>query len=337
MTLHSSFIRQGRRNVLFNGNFDSWRWGTSFTNVTTSHTSGMTLFTKSGSGTYNITASTASKPNNMSKYVHKVDVTGAESVSTGDYAFVIIRVEGYDLLSLMRGGPSTLSFWVRSTATGTYCVNIRNSVADRTFVSEYTINQSDTWEKKSITVNWDFTGGTWEYGTGKALDIGWTICTGATYQTSTTNEWVTGNYLGTPNQVNGASSSSNTFELAQCQFEQGISATPFEKLPHAEIEELMNRYYTSTYLYINGTQIITGTGNLYAAWDFPSHMRASPTMSATGTKQMWAGTWYTATGFQMSANNYRCLNTMQYSGVSTYVVRGHGLMLVNPIIADARL
>jgi len=337
MTLHSSYIQQGRRNVLMNGNFDSWRAGTSFTNVTVSHTALMTLFTKSGQATYNINADTSSLPNSLSQYAHKVTVTAAEStVAAGDHSFVLIRIEGYDFVPLI-GKPVTLSFWVRSSVPGTYCVALRNDAADRSFIQEYTINESNTWEYKTIPMNLNFSGGTWEYGSGRGLIIYWGICNGTDRQSDTTGAWLSGNYLTTSNQVNGAASINNTFHLAQCQLEIGIQATPFERLPIGMLEEMMNRYYFSRYLYINGTQIQTGTGNLYASWDFPSVMRAAPTMSAPTTKQMWAGTWYTATGFQMSANSYRCLCTMQYTGVSTYVARAHGLMNVNPIIADARL
>ena len=338
MTLYSNFFEQGRKNVLWNGNFDVWPGGdvspVSLTGAT--HSAICAVGFKSGAGEYTEEGSNASKPNNDSAYVHKITVTTAESsVDTGDYAGFLIRIEGYDFQAFV-GKTATLSFWVRSSVTGTYTITFRNAVRDRTLLKEYTIDQADTWEYKTLTLKFDYIGGTWTYTNTNSLDVGWMMLAGATYQTSTTDTWVSGNYLASTNQVNAGATISNTFQVAQCQLELGATASSFEKLPITLLQEMSQRYYFETYLYLNGTQVQTGTGNLYASWDFPSIMRSNPTITHPGSNRLWNGTWYDATGLTHSANSYRCLSIMTRS-VTGYTVRTTCLMLMSQVIADARL
>lgn len=337
MTLYSDYIEQGRRNVLFNGNFDRWPGGLGpYTVDLAEHTALMTVTAKSGGGEYSVTASTSSLPNNNCQYAHKMEVTTAEtSVDTGDYALTLTRIEGWDFVPFI-GKTATLSFWVRSSVTGTYTVSFRNSSRDRTLLKEYTINQADTWEYKTITLKFDYTGGTWDYTNGMGVDVCWTLLAGATYQSSTTDSWLTGNYLATPNQVNGGATISNTFQLALCQLELGSTATEYENLPVAQRQQLQERYYFEVYLYLNATQVQTGTGNAYASWDFPVTMRTSPTITHPGTNQMWNGTWYDATDLTHSANTYRCLSTMTRN-TTGWTVGTTVLMLMTQVICDARL
>jgi hypothetical protein len=295
----------------------------------------MTVFTKSGTGTYTITASTSSTPNANSTYVHKVDVTGAESVGSDDYALVLKRVEGYDFVPLI-GKKVTLSFWVKSTVTGVYSVSLRNEGADRSFVQEYIVNESDTWEYKVVQMNLNYSGGTWEYSTGRGLIIYWSICCGSTRQTDTIGSWLEGNYMASENQVNGASSTACNFELSQCQLELGNIATPFIEVPYAEFQETINRYYQAQSVYTHATSVATGTGNCYASWDFDTTMRANPTVSHT-TAQFWQGGvgWAYSPTVVHSANTYRCLTTMAQAGAS-YVV-GYGMLMLIAVTLDARL
>ena len=337
MTLYSDFIEQGRRNVLFNGDFNWWPEGTGpYTATSETHTALMTVIAKSGAGAYSVTASNTSKPIDDCSYVHKMEVTTAETVvDSGDYALTLTRIEGWDFVPFV-GKTATLSFWVRSSVTGTYTVSFRNYVRDRTLLKEYTINQADTWEYKTITLKFDYSGGTWDYTNGMGVDVCWTLLSGATYQTSTTDSWVSGNYLASTNQVNGGATIGNTFQLSMCQLELGSTATEYERLPLASVEEIQNRYYFKVYLYLNATQVQTGTGNAYASWDFASTMRAAPTITHPGTNQMWNGTWYAATGLTHSANTYRCLSIMTRS-TTGFTIGTTVLVLMTEVICDARL
>ena len=335
MTLHSSYIDQGRRNALFNGNFDSWPGGLG--PFTAGDTACNWLYGHNGAVVCNAAGSSASKPNNTSKYVYKLEVTTADaSMTDTDYVHTFYNVEGYDFAPFI-GQTATISFWVRSSVTGIYSLFMRNYWLDRSYIAEFTINTPDTWEKKEITVKFDYVGGTWNYTNGQGINIGFAPACGTTFSTSTIGEWVSSNLIASSNQVsNWAATVGNTFQFAQMQMELGNTSSQFESLPWAAFEELVNRYYFSIYLYVNATCVGTGTGNGYVSWDFPSIMRAAPTITHPGTNQMWNGTWIDATAVNHSANSYRCLTTMQNT-TSGYVIGSALLILMTSVICDARL
>lgn len=152
------------------------------------------------------------------------------SLSAGDWTLFSTRIEGYNVNSFGFGKSwaktITLSFWVQSSVTGTYCVAFRNSTIDRSYIAEYTIEVADTPEYKTITIPAD-TAGNWLYNNGVGLRVNWCLGTGTTYQT-TAGSWQAGNFLGSSNQVNWNATTSNTFYLTGVQLEEGTVATEFE-------------------------------------------------------------------------------------------------------------
>jgi len=185
------------------------------------------------------------------------DVTTADtSIAAGEYGAVLQYIEGYNVADLAWGTASaktvTLSFWVRSTTTGTYCVKLGNSAADRSYIAEYTVSAANTWEYKTITVPGD-TGGTWLKTNGVGIGVVFTFATGSTFQT-TANSWATGNFLGTSNQVNLLASASNEIRITGVQLEPGTVATPFERRSYGQELALCQRYFEA------------GTGLLFASY-----------------------------------------------------------------------
>jgi hypothetical protein len=53
---------------------------------------------------------------------------------------------------------TTLSFWVKSTKTGTFIASLYDNDNNRLISKSYTVNTTDTWEKKTITFEGDTTG-----------------------------------------------------------------------------------------------------------------------------------------------------------------------------------
>jgi hypothetical protein len=169
----------------------------------------------------------------------------ASLAATDDYEFGQ-AIEGFNASSLGYGTSaakqSVLSFWVRSSLIGTYCVALRNSASNRSYIAEYTINVADTWEKKTIYINGDTTG-TWLKNTSTGINITWALAVGSTYQTAA-GSWTAGNYLCSSNQVNWMSSStSRTFYITGVQLEQNSQPTPFEQRPIGVELTLCQRYF----------------------------------------------------------------------------------------------
>jgi hypothetical protein len=74
------------------------------------------------------------------------------------------RIEGLNVADLGFGTANaqaiTLSFWVRSSLTGTFGGSLRNSAGDRSYPFTFTISSANTWEYETITIAGD-TSGTW--------------------------------------------------------------------------------------------------------------------------------------------------------------------------------
>jgi hypothetical protein len=84
-------------------------------------------------------------------------------------------LEGQNLQYLKKGTANavstTLSFWVKSNKTGTYICQLRDIDNSRSISKSYTVDVSNTWEKKTITYDGDTTGA-FDNDNGDSLQIG---------------------------------------------------------------------------------------------------------------------------------------------------------------------
>jgi hypothetical protein len=227
---------------------------------------------------------------NSLKFISTQDAT----IAAGQFVWLWQRIEGHNIVDILGDGYNngfTLSFWVKSSTAGIYCVCFSNSGRDRNYPVEYIINTANTWEKKSITVtSAPASGGTWDSSTGCGLYLQWILCCGTTYSTGgVSGSW---NSLSTPivattNQVNFAASATNNFWLTGVQLEAGPVATPFEHRSITQEIALCQRYYyrpksfSTTYL----CAAMCASASLgYGTIHYPVTMRIPPTflISATG-------------------------------------------------------
>jgi len=193
------------------------------------------------------------------------------------------NIEGFNTAPLLFGTSSaktiTISFWVRSSLTGTFGVAIQNSAQDRSYVSTYTITQANTFEKKTITITGD-TAGTWIGATnGVGLRLIFELGSRANRTASSANAWETGNYSRVSGCVEINSTTGATFYVTGVKLEEGSEATDFQHTSYGEELAKCQRYYQhqlafSYYLHQNNYAKYMGV-------TFPP-MRASPTATRTG-------------------------------------------------------
>jgi hypothetical protein len=196
------------------------------------------------------------------------------------------QIEGYNMADLAWGTASaatvTLSFWVRSSVTGTFGGSLRNSGGTRSYPFTYTISSANTWEQKSVTIAGD-TSGTWLTTNGIGIRLLFGLGVGSTYS-GTAGAWAGANYISATGATKLIETNSATFYITGVQLEKGSTATSFDYRPYGTELQLCQRYYyrlgTSNYISAFNATTSRADGSLF----FPVTMRAAPTaLEQTGT------------------------------------------------------
>jgi hypothetical protein len=193
-----------------------------------------------------------------------VTSSSAYSVATTDIFMIRQPIEGYNVADLGWGSANaktvTLSFWIRSSLTGTFGGTLNNSAGDRTYGFSYTISSANTWEQKSITIAGDTTG-TWLTTNGIGLYLNFSIGTGSTFL-APSSAWGSTAYYGFTGQTNVVGTNGATFYITGVQLEQNTTATPFERRLYGQELANCQRYYEKSYA--QGT--VAGTAQSYPAY-----------------------------------------------------------------------
>ena len=203
----------------------------------------------------------------------------AASAAAGELANLQHRIEGYNMADLKWGTADaktvTLSFWARSSLTGTFAGSFRNSANDRSYVFTYSVSSANTWEYKTITVAGD-TAGTWLIDSGVGTRITFDLGSGSDWM-GVSGSWASANYLSATGAVSVVGTSGATFYVTGVQLEKGSTATDFEYVDYGRQLQMCQRYYEK----LSGSGGINGTiGNAsYVAWYFKVTKRATPTMA----------------------------------------------------------
>ena len=208
--------------------------------------------------------------------------SSAYSITSTDYFGLYQNIEGFNIADLNWGTANaktvTLSFWVRSSLTGTFGGSLRNNNADRSYPYSYTISAANTWEQKSVTIAGD-TSGTWEVTNGIGIGVGFGLGVGSTYS-ATAGAWVSANRSSATGATSVVGTNGATFYITGVQLEVGSTATSFDYRPFETELALCQRYFQRRQLGFNG---VAGTAAiLYAQGTLPVAMRANPAYSATG-------------------------------------------------------
>ena len=276
-------VNLGRRNLIINGAMQHWQRGTSNTSVSDGQylVDRFTMRT-SNNGWYRADQD-SSAPAGF-PYSLKITSLGSNTPASGAYIFLSQKIEGFNSFNLSYGTSSakttTVSFYVRSSITGTHGGAIRNSAQNRSYPFSYTINSADTWEHKEITIPGDTTG-TWIGATnGIGLEIMWNLGSGST-NIGTSGSWASVGYLGATGEVNIVETSGATLYITGVQLEIGDTATPFEHRSYGDELARCQRYYQTSSPDITpyrpfANYTATDTRGI---WQFPVQMRAIPTVT----------------------------------------------------------
>jgi hypothetical protein len=248
--------------------------------------------------------------------------TADASLSATQRVLAQQRIEGTNVADLGWGTANaktvTLSFWVRSSLTGTFGGALQNDASTRAYPFTYSISTADTWEYKTVTIAGD-TSGTWLTTTGVGIQVNFGLGVGSTYS-GTAGSWAGADYNSATGAVSVVGTLNATFYITGVQLEVGSVATPFERRPYGTELALCQRYY---YLIAKGTaNDLIGPASYFSATRadgvlfIPSSMRTIPTFSLT------TGASYYRVYLAGSSNNASSISlngyNANYSGVYFY-------------------
>jgi hypothetical protein len=200
-------------------------------------------------------------------------------------------IEGYNTSDLGWGTANaktvTLSFWVRSSLTGTFSGALSNSALDRSYPFSYTISVANTFEYKTVTIDGD-TSGTWLTTNGVGIRLFIDLGSGSDRQ-GTAGAWASADYRAVTGATSLVATNGATLYITGVQLEQNTSATPFERrLYNQELANCQRYYQTIGYGVASLPVIVAGYSGSGASVGQIKHivsMRAAPTFSVTGSLQ----------------------------------------------------
>jgi hypothetical protein len=265
-------------------------------------------------------------------FTNYLGVTSSSAYSSGASDLFIMQqlIEGFNTADLGWGTANaktvTLSFWVRSSLTGTFSGTFMNSAANRSYPFTYTINSANTWEFETITVAGDTTG-TWVGATnGIGIRLNWNLGSGSS-NLGTAGAWAGSELYGSTGSVSVVGTNGATFYITGVQFEVGSTATSFDYRPYTTELQLCQRYlpaFNATSVdstgalamgaFFSGTQAVVAIA-------FPVQTRVAPTgltVSNGGHFQFdyTSSTATTALAIQNASSYASGMNITTVAGVS---------------------
>lgn len=220
-------------------------------------------------------------------YSNYLGVTSSAATTPGSSDSYDIRqkIEGFNVADLAWGTASaatvTLSFWVRSSLTGTFGGALSNNAFNRSYPFTYTISAANTWEQKSVTIAGDTTG-TWLTNNGIGIQLFFSLGTGATLS-GTAGAWAAAGYTSATGATSVVGTNGATFYVTGVQLEVGSNATPFERRLYGQELALCERYYQLiNSVYMTAYLALAAGNNLQITISLPVTMRTAPTASGSG-------------------------------------------------------
>jgi len=272
--------------------------------------------------TYNVqqNAGSVTPPVGFANYLG-VTSTAASSLPAGGNTRLMQNIEGYNLADLNWGSANAqtaiLSFWVRSSLTGTFGMSLWNENADLSYPASYTINSANTWEQKTITITGP-TSGTWNTTNGSGVTVNFSLGSGSTYTGGTASTWNSALYFQPTGSVNLVATNGATLYITGVQLEAGTTASPFEYRQYGTELALCQRYYEKSY----PIEVVPGTAANNGEYMFWYGYGANSAGSSTNAIESWANNVFkvqkratvTVVTYDVAGNSGQA--TRFYTGVS---------------------
>ena len=249
----------------------------------------------------------------------RLNVTTAESaIAADEYARISTIIESQDLQHLDYGASgaktTTVSFYVKSSLTGTYAMQLYQFDGPQTIGTTYTINAANTWEKKTIT----FVGNTSQAVANDntaGIRLNWILMVGSDYTGTANSSWgaYSGGKFGNGHTAAWGTNTSHDFWLSGVQWELGSVATPFEHRSYAEELQKCYRYFYALHpkggidQYISNAWFYSAS-QVFSIVRHPVEMNHAPDVESSNVTN----------GFQLWKNGSLSFNSISKNGSTPY-------------------
>jgi hypothetical protein len=269
-------------------------------------------------------------------YAAALTSLSAYSVGSSEVFNIKTIIEGFNCADLEWGTANaktaTLSFWVRSSLTGTFGGAFQNGDNDRAYPFSYTISAANTWEQKTITVSGDTTG-TWGKTNGRGIQIRFSLGAGSTFS-GTANAWTAGDIRSVSGATSVVGTNGATLYLTGVQLEAGSTATSFDYRHYGTELNLCYRYYYRNKA-TDANQMLSAAGQCYSTTGivanivFPVPMRTVPSaLEQTGSAGDYA-VWSAGT------SNLNCTAVPSFNGATTTIGRVEAIVASGLVAGNA--
>jgi hypothetical protein len=220
-------------------------------------------------------------------FVNSLLLTSLSAYTVGASEQFIFRqgIEGFNTADLGWGTANaqavTVSFWVRSSLTGSFGASLYNNAGDRSYPFSYTISSANTWEQKSVTIAGDTTGTWLTDSSGAGIYVSFSLGAGSTFS-GTANAWAGAYYVQPTGATSVVGTNGATFYITGVQLEAGTTASPFEYRQYGTELALCQRYYATGTSYLQTSGTAPGGVNLFSS-TFKVTMRVAPTAAVAST------------------------------------------------------
>jgi hypothetical protein len=270
-------------------------------------------------------------------FTNYLGITSLSAYTVGASERFQIRqyIEGFNTADLGWGTANaqtvTLSFWVRSSLTGTFGGVVANSAQNRSYPYTYTISAANTWEQKTVTIAGD-TSGTWIGATnGIGLQLAFSLGAGSSVS-GTAGAWAGSGLSSATGATSVVGTNGATFYITGVMLEKGSTATNYDVRPYGTELLLCQRYYAkmggggySLYAAF-GSGHASGTTTCANYVKYPVATRSAPTITISTLKQDSGNVGATVTSVSSvyAGTDSTLLNTFTSGGLT----QGYGTVLL---------
>lgn len=272
-------------------------------------------------------------PSTLRRSLNYINNVAVPTTVAGGLFCVVQPIEGVNVYDLAYGTSEsktvTLSFWVKSSVTGTFSGSCRSmsgtapSQTYKSYVFQYSIDVANNWEYKTVVVPGD-TVDDINVDLREGYSVNFDLGSGSNYQTSTVNTWLNGNFIRSSGSVRLCATPNATWQVTGVQLKVGNFENlemPFERVSYSEQLLACQRYYERP-VFISGGGVSSSGVNLYGMCYFNNIKRVVPTVSVSDVFLSGA-----ATNILVDSTFSNCLRFVITNGAGTATLAQANLSL----------